>query len=181
MKKIMMTIAAVICCAMTTTVFTSCGDDDETTTSTDRTPVAAHMEYKLEVGDQMLTYFDMTVEYYDSDGTLKTEQMTQKTWSKTVRAKLPVTLGARLKGTPKANVDLNPQEKVTYAYGYYYTGYAVSSTDLVVGNIASNGVNSSYDVPSDKVAEWIQRVAGGITGFQVAFDANGKATGSTWK
>ena len=181
MKKIMMTIAAVICCAMATTVFTSCGDDDEKTPSTDTKPVAAYMEYKLEVGDQMLTYFDMTVEYYDSDGTLKTEQMTQKTWSKTVRAKLPVTLGARMVGTPKANIDLNPQEKITYAYGYYYTGYAVSSTDLVVGNVASNGVSSSYDVPSDKVAEWIQRVAGGIAGFQVAFDANGKATSSTWK
>ena len=117
MKKITMMFAAVICCAMTAIVFSSCGDD-ESPAATDRTPVAAAMEYKMELGDQMLALFNMTIEYYDSDGTLKSEPMTQNTWTKKVRAKLPVTLGMRVRGQVKPGVDIDSQEKIFCSYGF---------------------------------------------------------------
>ena len=81
MKKIMMTLAAVLCCAMTTAVFTACGsDDDENNNPVDNTTsVAAVMDYSLTVGDDMFNYLDLTVEYYDANGKVQTEQMTQKT------------------------------------------------------------------------------------------------------
>lgn len=179
MKKITMMFAAVICCAMTAIVFSSCGDD-ESPAATDRTPVAAAMEYKMELGDQMLALFNMTIEYYDSDGTLKSEPMTQNTWTKKVRAKLPVTLGMRVRGQVKPGVDIDSQEKIFCSYGYSCNGYAVSATDLVVGNIENNGSSTSYEVSSETKAEWVQHIINGFAGFLVDFDANGRATSSRW-
>ena len=139
------------------------------------------MEYKMELGDQMLALFNMTIEYYDSDGTLKSEPMTQNTWTKKVRAKLPVTLGMRVRGQVKPGVDIDSQEKILCSYGYSCNGYAVSATDLVVGNIENNGSSTSYEVSSETKAEWVQHIISGFAGFLVDFDANGRATSSRWK
>ena len=178
-----MTIAAVLCCAMTTTVFTACGsdDDDNNRPVTDTTPVAAVMDYKLETTDAMLSMFDMTIEYYDADGKVQTEKMAQKLWTKKVKAKLPATLGARMKAQLKAGVDVSSQEKVTVAYGYNYTGYAVSATDLVASDVVSKGTSSSSDMKGDKVTEWLERNADGLVKFLYAFDAKGHPTSSSWR
>ena len=100
MKKMMMTLAAVLCCAMITTVFTACGSDDDNTTKPDANKaVAAVMDYSLTTSDEMLAIFDLTIEYYDANSNVQTEQMTGKTWAKKVTAKLPATLG--LMSAPK--------------------------------------------------------------------------------
>ena len=182
MKKFLMTIAAVLCCAMTTTVFTACGsDDDNNKPVTDTTPVAAVMDYKLETTDAMLATFDLTIEYYDADGKVQTEKMTQKSWTKKVRAKLPATLGARLKAQLKAGVDVSTQEKVTVAYGYNFMGYAVSATDLVVGDAVGHGTNTTLDMKGEKVNEWLEQHADGIVKFLYVFDAKGLPTNSSWQ
>ena len=184
MRKILMTLAAVLCCAMTTTVFTACGsdDDDNTTKPDDTTPVEAVMDYSLETSDAMLATFDLTVEYYDAAGKVQTEPMTQKTWTKKVSAKLPATLGARLKAQLKFGVDVSTQEKVIVAYGYNYMGYAVSATDKVVSDIVSHGTSSlSLDIPGSKFAEWAEDHADGLVKFLFVFDAKGQPTSSIWQ
>ena len=183
MRKILMTLAAVLCCAMTTTVFTACGsDDDDNNTPVDNTtPVASVMDYSLTVGDDMFNYLDLTVEYYDANGKVQTEPMTQKTWTKKVSAKLPATLGARLKAQLKFGVDVSTQEKVTVSYGYNYMGYAVSATDKVVSDVVSHGNSSSLDMRGEKVSEWLERHADGLVKFLYVFDANGQPTSSSWQ
>jgi len=183
MKKIMMTLAAVLCCAMTTTVFTACGSDDEENNNpaSDTTPVAAVMDYTLTVGDDMVNYLDLTVDYYDADGKVQTEPMTQKTWTKKVSAKLPATLGARLKAQLKSGVDVSTQEKVSVAYGYNYMGYAVSATDKVVSDIVSHGTSTSLDMKGEKVSEWLERHADGLVKFLFVFDAKGQPKSSSWQ
>ncbi|MBQ6653611.1 MAG: hypothetical protein IJM81_09535 [Prevotella sp.] len=183
MRKILMTLAAVLCCAMTTTVFTACGsdDDDNTTKPDDTTPVGAVMDYSLETSDAMLATFDLTVEYYDANGKVQTEPMTQKTWTKKVSAKLPATLGARLKAQLKSGVDVSTQEKVSVAYGYNYMGYAVSATDKVVSDIVSHGTSTSLDMKGEKVSEWLERHADGLVKFLFVFDAKGQPTSSIWQ
>lgn len=95
------------------------------------------MDYKLTVGDGMLGVLNLTVEYYDADGKVQTEVLTAKEWKKSVRAKLPTTLGARLKVQLKDGIDPAAIETFTAAYGYSYNGYAVSATDKVVGNVVN--------------------------------------------
>ena len=179
----MMTLAAVLCCAMTTTVFTACGSDDEENNNpaSDTTPVAAVMDYTLTVGDDMVNYLDLTVDYYDADGKVQTEPMTQKTWTKKVSAKLPATLGARLKAQLKSGVDVSTQEKVSVAYGYNYMGYAVSATDKVVSDIVSHGTSTSLDMKGEKVSEWLERHADGLVKFLFVFDAKGQPKSSSWQ
>ena len=91
-KQFLMATLTVMC-AMTTTLLTSCSKDDDnnTTKDDDTSPVAAVMDYSLTVGDDMVNMFDLTVEYYDADGKVKSEQMTGKTWTKNVKALLPAT------------------------------------------------------------------------------------------
>ena len=177
-----MTLAAVLSCAMTTTVFTACGsDDDDNNPVDDTTPVAAMMNYSLTVGDVMFNYFDLTVEYYDANGKVQSEQITQNSWTKNVKAKLPATLGARLKVQLKSGVDISTYEKVSVSYGYNFMGYAVSATDKVVSDAVGHGTSISSDMKSDKVSEWLESHADGLVKFLYVFDAKGQPTNSSWQ
>lgn len=179
MKKNLMTLAAALCCSV---LFNACNKDNgnDSPEVDDTKPVSAVMEYSLTVGDNMLAALNLTIEYYDADGTVKTEQMTQKSWTKKVKAKLPITLGARLKAQLKDGVDVSSWEKFTAAYGYNYNGYAVSASDLVVGNIVAKGTESSLDMKGDKVPEWLERHTDGLIKFAFDFAEGGQATSRSW-
>ena len=72
-----MTLAAVLCCAMTTTVLTACGgsDDSGDVPGPDKTPVAGVIKAGIKVSEDMLKYLDLTVEYYDANGSVQKETM----------------------------------------------------------------------------------------------------------
>jgi len=178
-----MTLAAVLCCAMTTTVFTACGSDDDsgTSKSEDTTPVAAVMEYSFTSSDAMLATFDLTIEYYDANGRVQTEPMTQNTWTKKVTAKLPATLGARLKVQVKAGIDTSTAETIPVAWGYQYMGYAVSATDKVVSNVVTKGNSKAYDMEGDKLSEWLDFYADGLVKYLFVFDTKGQVTEGSWQ
>ena len=182
MKKTVF-LAALICCAMTT-VFTSCDkyDDNKLKPETeDTTPVAAVMNYTLKVGDDILGSFNLTVEYYNAEGKLQTEPMTQSEWKKSVKANLPVNLGARLKIQLKEGINFDNIEKFNVSYGYSFNGYAVSANDKVVGNQVSGGTDTSMSMKGDKVIEWSERRADGLVKFLYSFAADGQATSTSWE
>ena len=181
MKKTVF-LAALVCCAMTT-VFCSCDNEEDKLKPEpeDTTPVAAMMDYTMTVGDDLLNYFDVKVEYYSNDGRLQAEMMTQKEWKKSVKAILPVKLGARLTVEPKEGVNFDELEQFTVAYGYSYRGYAVTSNDKVVGKVVSGGTNSTMTMKGDKVSTWQERHADGIVKFLYSFAADGQATSTDWE
>ena len=81
MKHFLMTLAA-LCCA---SLFTSCNKNNpDQPVGPGTTPVAAVMDYSFEVSDDLLNAFDLTVEYYDATGAVKSEAMTSKSWTKTI-------------------------------------------------------------------------------------------------
>ena len=164
-------------------MFTSCSkDDDEKTSGEDLTPVAAVMDYALTVGDDMLNTLNLTVEYYDANGKVQTETLTQKRWTKNIRAKLPAKLGVRLKAQLKDGINPTTIEKFTAEYGYYYNGYAVSANDKVVGNVVSYGPNSTTQaMKGDKINLWLENHTNGVVKFLFDFAANGQATDSQWQ
>lgn len=176
-------LAALICCAMTT-VFTSCDKDDDNKIkpeTEDTTPAAAVMNFSFNVGDDILGSFDVTVEYYNAEGKLQTEQMTQSEWEKSVKANLPVKLGARLKIQPKEGVNFENLERFTAAYGYSYSGHSVSANDKVTGNQIMGGTESNMTMKGDKVLTWHERHADGLVKFLYSFAADGQATSSSWE
>ena len=186
MKKMMLTLAAVFCCAMSLIMFTACGSDDgddsnNTVRKYDVTPVAAMMECSFEVSDDMLSVLDMTIEYYDNDGKLQTEKLTQKNWAKTVKAKLPASLGARLKAQMKDGVDVNSIGAVKFLRRYSYKGYPVNAAGEMVSNVQSGGSNSTVTLKGEDLHSVLSEEGGVVVAFLYNFAENGKAAAGSWK
>lgn len=181
-RKFFLTALTMMCVMTTTTVFTACGDDDDNNTPADgNKATAAVMNCDLTVGDDMFNYLDLTVEYYDANGQVQSEQMTAKNWKKTVQAKLPATLGARLKMRVKSSVNPATLEKFTEDVKYSYSVNPVNARgiELSGGKVYSN--HPTLDMPGDKVTDWVERHADGLVKFLYVFDANGQVTESSWQ
>lgn len=180
MKKKLMAIAAVFCCAMTMTVFTACGDDDDNPYIDNKKPVAVLMNYSFTTTSETLNVFDLTIEYYDANGAIQTEQMTNAQWNKSLRTKIPTTVGARLKAKVKSGVDVASMEKVTASYGYEYEGYPVSADNSVAGTVIGGGFNVNESMKGDKVAGWLDTNADGLVKFLYKYAADGNAESGKW-
>lgn len=182
MKRNLMAAAALTLLTITVAGLTGCDkDSDDTLNNDDNKPVAAVMDYSLTVGDDMLSLLDLAIEYYDADGKVQTEALTEKSWKKSVRAKLPATLGARLKMQLKDGADPSSLAKFTASYGYSYNGYAVSVTDKVVGNVVNSANDYTLSMQGDKVTAWLERHTDGLVKFLYTFDAAGKSTAASWE
>ena len=152
-KKISWATLTVMCAMTMITVFSACSkDDDDKNSADDNKATAAVMNCNLTVGDDMFNYLDLTVEYYDANGKVQSEQMTSKNWKKSVLAKLPATLGACLKIQLKNGTDPSSLDKFTEDVNYVYSvdPVSVSGKELSGGNIHSN--HPRVDIPGNKVA-----------------------------
>jgi hypothetical protein len=180
MKKFLMTLAAVLCCAMTTTVFTACGDDDDKTPEEDNKAAAAVFKFNLKIGNDMLNALDLTVDYYDASGKLQSEAVTSGTWTKTVKASLPTTLGARLNiklkgGVDPANISVMNEDVI---YSYDIKVLTASGKELNEGK--TDVVNKAYPVPGNKLADWVTKHANDIVNCIYTVDLNGKCAVGSW-
>ena len=180
MKIKMMTLAAVFCCAMSSMMFTACGsdDDDDNKVQVDDTKaVGAVMTYTFLVSDDMFDVLDMTVEYYDDNGELATEKLTQKEWTKTVKvAKLPVSLGACLKVQIKDGVDENSVGYASYTYRYTNKAYSVTATGKVVDLAEDNKTEAVFSLPYLSAQE-----NGIIMSFLYNFSDKGQVVAGSWE
>lgn len=181
MKKKIMAIAAVFCCAMTMTMFTACGsDDDGGSPVDDKKPVAVDMDYAFSTTNDMLNIFDLTIEYYGDNGTVQTEKMTSTQWKKSVKPKIPATVGARLLAKVKDGVDVASMEKVTISYAYEYAGQAVSSDNYVVGTVIGGGTGQNLTMAGSKVAEHLNKYKDGLVKFLYKYSSSGNAQEGSW-
>ena len=175
----MMTLAAVLCCAMTTTVFTACGSDDKDTPGSDKNPVAAQMVSEFSASEDMLKYMDVTVEYYDANGSIQKEKVTG-TWDKAVKAQLPATLGSRVTIKLKDGIDVSTIDKATMGYTIKYAGNCVNAAGEGVGATKSTSMSPSVDVPGNKLEEYVERHKDGLVSYLYIFDGKTIVEGS-WK
>ena len=134
----MMTLAAVFCCAICSTMFTACGSDDDDDNNNNnkvqvdlKKPAGGQIEYGLYVDEDMLSAFDLTVEYYDENLQLQTEKLTQENWEKTVIVKLPASLEYRLRAKAKDGID--PDSFIrSCGYGFNYMAHIVNAAGEVI-------------------------------------------------
>lgn len=180
-RKFFLTALTMMCVMTTTTVFTACGDDDDNNTPADgNKATAAVMNCDLTVGDDMFNYLDLTVEYYDANGQVQSEQMTAKNWKKTVQAKLPATLGARLKIQVKNGTDPASLEKLAEDVQYAYGVVPANASGKALSDGKTYASHLKLDIPGGKVAEWAAKHADGLVKFLYIIDANGQVTDSNW-
>ena len=180
MKKKLMAIAAVFCCAMTMTVFTACGDDDDKPYIDNKKPVAVSMNYAFETTSETLNVFDLTIEYYDANGTVQTEQMTNTQWQKSLRTKIPTTVGARLLIKLKDGVDVASMEKVTVSYGYEYKGHPVSADNSVAGTVIGGSSGTNLTMKGDNVSEYLAKHSDGLVKYLYKYASDGNAESGSW-
>jgi hypothetical protein len=181
MKKNLMTMAAVLCC---TALFTSCEKNNpDQPEAPDTTPVAAVMDYRFSVTDDLFSAFNLTVEYYDAAGTLNTETMTSKDWTKTVKTnKLPATLGARLKIQLKNGFDSSKEgvfsAKHVYGCEYYVVNKSNEKLGSAITDVSSGGVDMKFEKVPDYAERYLDKP---IMRFLYNFAADGTATKGSWE
>ena len=185
MKKFMMAAVALICMIMSTTVLTSCGSDDNKTETTQPTkkPVYALINYAVELTDDMFKYGDFTVEYYDSDGMVQTEKLTEKRWVKRgTRAKLPAKLGMRLKVQMKPDADPSEVTSVQVCREYAYTyGLEYDNGDITTIENFDTESKSKRTIAGNELADWFTRYKDKVCSYLYVFDANGEVSTGTWE
>ncbi len=179
MKNLFMTLAVVMCCAIISSVFTACSSDDDK--ADDSKAVAAVMNYMVNVGDDVFAALYLTIEYYDANGKVQSEKMMKKEWEKEVRAKLPATLGVRLKAQLKSDFDVTSGKTFIAAYGYSYAGYALDAAGEVVSTPAISSSEESMSMRVGEISEWLGRHSDGIVKYLYTFDTSGKATSASWQ
>ena len=181
MKKNLMTLAAVLCCAA---LFTSCGKNNpDQPDAPDTTPVSAVMTYKFTVSEDLFSAFILTAEYYDAAGELKTEPLTSKEWTKTVKTnKLPATLGARLMVKLKEGFDPSKEGVFSAKHLYHYDYDIVNKSNEKLGSTVSYSSNGGVDMKYEMVPAYAERYLDKpIMKFLFNFAADGTATNGSWE
>lgn len=173
----------VMCALVMSTTLTACGGDDDNDSKgggDSNKPVAASMNATLTVGDDLIKYFDLTVDYYDANGKLQSEPMKEAKWEKTIKAGLPATLGVRLKatqlkdGVDPATIDLL-SIKSSLAYGYQ----VLDAKDGIL-DVSASSHSGSYSIHGSDISEWLKEDGKEIAKILYDFDATGKYTLGSW-
>ncbi len=77
MKKISVIFLSAMLCGIFTLSLTSCSDDDGIV-DYDQTP---YLKYRLDVGDDFLKFYDVTITYKSADGKdIHTEKLNESSW-----------------------------------------------------------------------------------------------------
>ena len=169
-------------------LLSACGKENASNTTpapVETKPEAAVMEYSLTVGDDLLDACELTIEYYDVNGVVQTQQMLKPSWNESVRAKLPTSLGVRLTAKMKGgNVDGGSKTEdltITAEYSYKYKGYAVDSYDKILGEVVANNNQYRLDMKTSDIPGWLEKRNGILVQFLSNFDADGKVTEGSWQ
>jgi len=178
MKHNLLTLAATICAAA---MLTACNSDDNKTDEPEATPSAAVMQYNLTVSDDMLAAFDMTIEYYDTDGAVQNESMTETKWSKNVKAKLPATHGLRLSAKMKNDAKIDNETPFAISYSYSINSYVIAADDSKTGKDMVDNNSTNLTIKGEKVSEWLDKKTNGILSLFYTFNEKGDTETGTWK
>lgn len=172
----------VMCALVMTTMLTACGGDDDNDSKgggDTLKPVAASLNASLKVGDDMIKYFNLTIDYYDTDGKLQSETMKDTKWEKTIKAGLPATLGVRLKAQLKDGVDPATIDLISISSSLAY-GYQVLDANGGILDVFAYSHAGSYSIKGSDIPEWLSDEGKNIEQILYKFDANGKYTQGSW-
>ena len=173
-----------MCALVMTTTLTACGGDDDNDSKggggDSNKPVVASMKATLTVGDDLIKYFDLSVDYYDANGKIQSEPVKEAKWEKTIKTSLPATLGVRLKATQlKDGVDPSAIDLISVKSSIAYDYQTLDAKDGICEVFAS-GHGGSYSIKGSDISEWLKEDGQEIQQILYNFDATGKYTLGSW-
>ena len=184
MKTKSLFTVAVLMGAMTMGVFTSCSSSDDNggieTNVPDYTPASASFTYKSTINPSLLEYVDVTVDYYDENGNVKTEKITEKEWTKKIATKLPVKVAVRQNLIKKEGIDYTKFDYITIETGLSVEGSILTKSGSAVGGIMLSDGSGHLSIPGDNFERFLTEKGTGYKKVFVQYDATGKKTDGNW-
>jgi len=164
---------------LATTPFISC-EKEEAFDANNETPSSVEMTYKLSVNDKMLNTLDMAVEYYDANGQIQRESLTEKSWEKSVKMDLPAEGGARLIATIKPGYD--PAEHPIYdlAYGHDFKVNVLSVTGKRLEKGSMSQSNRTLTIEGNQLGSWLNTKKSGLISVIFVLDRGGEDKQKEW-
>ena len=185
-KQLFRAALAAFCVLVMTSLMTGCKEKNdpvvEEPQTENRTPVAAFMDYAYSTTDEMIKVFDITVEYYDSEGNVQTETLTTATWAKSAKsASLPAKFGMNVKIAFKENIDVDNLPLMALEYECSYKSSALDAQNVAVGKQVADAFHGKAEFAGKKIAVWVDSYAKHPVQFLHQFDAKGVATSIAWE
>lgn len=190
MKKIVLKFAAVACFAIMAVSLASCDKENNPsnpynpgkTDEKDTKPASVEMTYKLGFCADMLKYLDISAEYYDEAGKIKTIQIAKDSTNLTVKTKLPAKHGIRMSVKQKAgsNPPTSPNEYIAVKFLCTYRAVVLNSKGERL-KTTSDGAKSDLLFPGDTYPRWVKDKGEGLVSFLFDFDEKGDSTKIDWK
>ena len=118
MSKAIKLIAIVL---ITMVGFTACCREDHSTPAPQEDVYTASLDinYSPEDEDDNLEVLDMTISYYDENGKEVSEQITSRSFKKSIYyKKLPCKIGYKISYSPKGNIDENKNYSISLLKGF---------------------------------------------------------------
>lgn len=140
-------------------------------------------DFTLNISNDMLTYSDIVVEYYDkATQTKKQATMTSKQWNYSVEnAALPVDLTMKVSGTLKDNFDVNTIDTFSVDYTATYSYKVKDANGKVLKQLNNNrsgkagfSRNRTGNFYIDKVVEYYNNRGTKFVEFILNFDDKGE-------
>ena len=187
-KYFLFLLAAILCCVMTTTVFTAYTTEEEGRGASNDNSVAVAVKAidTIKVTDELLEKFNLTIDYYDVDGKIKTEPLTTNTWIKSFKTPLPAKVGVRLRLNLKEGVTKEDVKGLSFRGGRFsYFTYVVDQTDrLYSSSVHGDGSEISVHLPTDETRlEGLLNIYknAGIEYYLYTYDENGNYSSGAWQ
>lgn len=168
--------------AMLSVVSVSCSDDEEPQEPLPTPEVIGMMvTYEAQIDSAMLNFLDVSVEYTDFDNRQVSAPVEGKTWSKMVAFErdnggLPEYLGIFLKIAKKQSPVF--EGEAARLEGFVdIRSYSIMSDSSVIQNaISSVGIPEKITFSADKLDDYIERINGIYTDYEVnlQYDEHGK-------
>lgn len=147
--------------ALCSALFAGCSSDDDGGTLPPTGKKTPGVEYGLHLNDDMLNLADVVVAYWDAEGQLVKDTLTEADWDKTFTLTKSQQIGMSVTVVAKDNLDellaANPENK-SYRLGYQrvYATYYIDENGKVVnptGFVSPTG--SLLTVAKDRVAQYL--------------------------
>lgn len=178
-----------------TALTVACGKDDDATTvvtypaeQPHTAPASVNVSYFAKVNPEMLAYLDLTLDYIGHDGEVNNLPLanvmhdTVLTWKATMSSPLPATLGIRLRGQLKDDIDTTdiPGTHLNVNCAVFCDYFLLDSNQV---QIRAKEVRhpKSLSIPKHNLIKWLEKYSEDIVSAGAIIDAQGKdSTKYSW-
>ena len=125
-------------------------------------PAGVLFYYQFDISDDMREAGEYIVTYYDKDGQVQTEKLTDgTTWKKAIIAGYPTKFGVKVNMALKADFDPTKYEVFNALRSYQYKAYCVDEQ----GNELKGGKATSYTSPATPINMASDKIEGYFTKY----------------